>query len=71
MQQLVGVVPPAGGFGKRFAVLDVESDRLVDDLTQFRKHFPLVVAVAAGVEQPGTAPDETLIFFRPLDDLYV
>jgi hypothetical protein len=49
----------------------VDLQRLVGDTAEFREDAPGVSAVAAAVEQLGTAADGATVFIGPLDEFHV
>src|SRR3990172_10744790 len=70
-EHLVGIVFPTGGRWQGLPFLLIQGQHLLHHLANLRKHFFLVVAVAATVEQSWTTAHKTLIFFRPFHYLDV
>ena len=70
-QNRVGIIFPTGGFRKRRPVLQVESNRFVDNLAQFGEYGSFIIAMTSTVEQSRATADKALVLVRPFNNLYV
>ena len=71
LQNRVGVVLPAGRLRKPRPILQVQSNRFVDNLAQFGEYGSFVITMTPTEKQSRTASDKTLVFVGPLDNLHV